>query len=184
MNCVYPRRIHSVVVLILVVLSLGSGCVTVSKPESVTSQVQDASKQLADQLAGNLATDKPLRVGIAPFALKNGASISVLQALQEALKNRLFLTKRFDVVEDTDMQKVLTQLKIEEQGEGMLQEDTIKRMGNLLAADAIIVGTVTRLSGSYLVDCRLVPITSGVVGSAAETTVTDKDKKGRLSLGL
>jgi len=140
--------------------------------------LQETTKSLAKQLAVNLKTDqKILRVGIVPLSPKNGGSLSIAEPLQSSLKNNLFLTKRFDVVEDDDMQKVLSEMRIQEQGEGILRSDTIHHMGELLGADAILVGKISYQFEStffmgynivYLIDYRLVPIKNGVVGSVAE----------------
>jgi len=145
------------------------GCDSLPLFKSTANQIQDASASIANQLAANLTTDQKLRVGIPPLSRTNGIADSLAQALHESLTNRLFLTKRFDVVEDDDMQKVLQELKIQEQGVGILREDTIHRMGELLGADAILVGTITKVDDyDYIIDCRLVPIKSGVVGSVGE----------------
>jgi TolB-like protein len=142
--------------------------------------IQNASKSLAKQLASNLTTDQKLRVGILPLDEKSGSTIEIADALQESLKTRLFLTKRFDVIEDDDMKKVLQELKVQEQGEGILKQETIQHVGEQLGADAIVVGKITvtehdtmfNFYNDYLIDYRLVPIKSGVVGSAGETMIS------------
>jgi len=150
-----------------------TGCAT-----SDMNVVQNASTILARQLAANLSTNQRLRVGIIPLSAQNGGNTSLATPLQESLKNKLFLTKRFDVVEDDDMQKVIKELNIQEQGEGILREDTIHHMGELLGADAIIVGKITYTyydnalmfgpKCDFLVDYHLVPVKSGVIGSVGE----------------
>ena len=144
---------------------------TQTPPISPARMIESASQTLANQLVSNLPADKKLRIGIVPFSDKSGQAGTLAQALQESLRNQLFLTKRFDVVEDTDMQKVLRELRIQEQGQGVLSQETIQRMGELLAAEAIVVGTITDLISDYGVNCRLVPIKSGVIASVATATV-------------
>lgn len=170
----WPRWIGILSILIGI-----CGCNSVAPFKSTANRIQDASESLASQLAVNLATDQKLRVGILPFRSgTNSVAIRLAQALQESLKNRLFLTKRFDVVEDDDMRKVLRELKIQEQGEGILRSDTIHHMGRLLGADAILVGTINDVDNSdYMINCRLIPIKSGVVESVGEAKIRIIDTK-------
>ena len=148
--------------------------------KSVPEQISDASLSIANQLATNLTTEQKLRVGILPFSQRANDAHTLTQAMEESLKNKLFLTRKFDIVEDDDMNKVLQELKLQEQGEGILRQDTIHRVGELLGVDAIVVGTLTKMNNSdvgsygftYMIYCRLVPIRSGVVGSVGEAYIS------------
>ena len=140
----------------LAVFISASGCAsTTRRSQPGATAIHDASGSLAQQLAANVATDRKLRVGVLPFSEKTSQTTALNSVLQESLKNRLFLSKRFDVVEDTDMQKALQELQVQEQGKDVLQSDTIHRVGELLATDAIVVGTITEFDDAYLVVCRL-----------------------------
>lgn len=175
---------------IMVILACLTSCQLPQRnPPSRAELLNIAAESLATQLSAKLATNQRLRVGFLPveeepltFSQDNQEGISVVyhrkvdrppgKVLQELLKTRLFATKRFDMIEDTDMVKVLDELRNQELKEAIFKPDTIHRVGALLGADAILVGTISSVgSHDFIITYRLVPVSSGVIKSAAEFTI-------------
>jgi hypothetical protein len=178
----YSRAWLSALVIFTILLAT-SGCQNIPILSRSTGQrIQDASESLAKQLAENRASNndnRPLLIGIQLFAENSDQSNTIAHALIESLKVDLFRTKRFEVVEDENMRKVLKAIELQESSRGVLTPETIyslndngtNRLANLPGVDAIVVGTISSVDSDYLISCRLVPLKRGVIGGSGRAMI-------------
>lgn len=146
--------------------------------------IEDASRDLAHQLGAEVPTDRKLRIAIVQLSDKTRQAGAMVEAFQESLRHELFLTRRFDIVTatsggsgkvlpDTDIDKLLNELRFQEQGADILKKDTTLSLdkSDLVAAEAMVVGQITDNGSDFRVFCRLVPFKGGLMTGSATATI-------------
>ncbi len=114
-----------------------------------------------------LASSPIKRVVVAPF-LFDGKVTALSQSLQENLITAL-LGKGIAVVERSQLEQVLAEQKLGYSG--LVQLDSAKRLGQLLGADAIVMGSLTDQGNEVDVNARLVALESGTGLSGAQARI-------------
>ena len=146
--------------------------------------IEDASRDLANQLVTDVSGEKKLRLAIVQISDKSRQAETLAEALQESLRHDLFRTKRFDIVTatssgtgkvlpDTDIDKLLNELRFQEQGADILKKDTTLSLdqSDLVAAEAMVVGQITDNGSDFRIFCRLIPFKGGLMAGSATTTI-------------
>ena len=124
---------------------------------------------LAEQLSRTLVVEKKQKIVVVEFQGLTENTIEIGRLISEELVARLFRTGRFSMVERHLLDKVLEEQKLGLSG--IIDENTAKKVGRLLGADAICTGTVTYLTRSVRVNARLISTETGVIFSAASAEV-------------
>lgn len=89
----------------------------------------------------------------------NNLPKSTAQAVSDLIRTEMFNTGLFRVVERAEMESIL-----KEQGfqlEGCTDTECAVQMGRLLSAHKILVGTVSKLGQSFIVNARIVDVEKG-----------------------
>ncbi len=89
--------------------------------------------------------------------------------MSEELITRLFLTNQFEVVERNLLNKILEEHELNMSG--LIDENTIKKLGRLLGVDAIASGSITDLGEYVKVNARLISTETGSVFSVASAKI-------------
>lgn len=112
-------------------------------------------------------------VAVAGFSYSDGHASSDGSVVAERLTTELIKQGNLKVVERREIEKVLGELKM--QISGTMDQDSARRLGRLLGADLLVVGTLTELPGKVLeVNARLASVETGEAVSAASGRV-EKD---------
>ncbi len=114
-----------------------------------------------------LARSPVKRLVVAPFTL-DGNVTSLGQGIQESLITAL-LSKGMKVVERSQLEQVLAEQKLGYSG--LVKLDSAKKLGELLGADSIVLGSLRDLGETVDVNARLVALESGTGLSAAQTRI-------------
>lgn len=114
------------------------------------------------------AQNKKMKIAVMDFKAGVGVNANEVEGLSDMLINTLFETKKFDIVERTQLNEVLKEQKL--QGELTVQQCV--RIGRILGVESVLIGTVNYLSGEYNVDVRAVDVESGEVVTTAGATKT------------
>lgn len=139
----------------------------------------DAMSKLASGLAERLRTgnsEGPLRVAVVAFTTPQGGACRPGDTAAEDLTTRLFETGKFDVIERSRLRQI-----IREQSMGtvdLMDPSTVARLGRLVGASGVVVGTFSRRSDRFLVNARIVLVESADVVSAAGALVRRSDTEG------
>jgi hypothetical protein len=160
---------------------------TTAAPNQVvrtSKAIEDASRDLANQLVTDVSGEKKLRLAIVQISDKSRQAGTFAEALQESLRHELFRTKRFDIVTatsagsgkvlpDTDIDKLLNELRFQEQGTDILKKDTTLSLdqSDLVAAEAMVIGQITDNGSDFRIFCRLVPFKGGLMAGSATATI-------------
>ena len=122
------------------------------------------------------AQNKKMKIAVMDFRAGVGVNAAEVEGLSDMLINTLFETKKFDIVERTQLYEVLKEQKL--QGELTVQQCV--QVGRILGVESILIGTVNFLAehknydgsetGEYNVDIRAVGVESGQVVTTAGAT--------------
>jgi TolB-like protein len=126
------------------------------------------------------AQDK-MKIAVMDFNSGVGVDVSMVNGLSDMLINSLFETRRFTIVERTQLNKA-----IQEQGfqKSNLSAGQIAKVGKILGVKFVLVGTVNfiatkrtteqvttgMISGEFNLDVRIVDVESGEIVSTAGVT--------------
>jgi curli biogenesis system outer membrane secretion channel CsgG len=90
--------------------------------------------------------------------------------VSERVTTELIRLGKLKVVERKEIEKVLRELKL--QMSGQIDQDSTKRLGKMLGADLLVIGTMTELPGKKLeLNARLAGVESGEAYSAVSGQV-------------
>jgi TolB-like protein len=101
-----------------------------------------------------------IKVAVLDFEGKN-MSQEDTEALTDLLRTELFNTGRFIVIERQKIQKIIEEQKF--QMTGLTDTDEAAQIGRLLNVKKIMIGTMTRLGGTHIINTRIVDVQSGQV---------------------
>jgi ankyrin repeat protein len=123
---------------------------------------------LAELLSGCDTAGKT--VAVADFSYADGRASSDGKVLAVRVASELIKLRRLKVVEREQLQKVLAELKL--QSSGAVDQASAKKLGRVLGADLLVVGSLDELPGELLeVNLRLADVESGQALSAASGQV-------------
>ena len=108
-----------------------------------------------------------LSIAVADFS---GADKELGRFLADTLLTDLTQSERLHMVERAEIGKALTELKL--QSTGLAEPQDVKKVGRLLGADRLIVGSYLVRDGQLLINARLLDVRTGRVtpGGAANVT--------------
>lgn len=137
------------------------GC-TADLLDQVGSQVEDLARQLSTDIEKNGVS----RVAILPlynFRYKKARPIG--NYLTEKLTISLYKTGSTTVVERTQLDKVMAEVRLT--NSGRFEDASVKRIGKLLGVDAVIMGSYTELGSRLLeVNSRIINVETGEIVGA------------------
>jgi formylglycine-generating enzyme required for sulfatase activity/TolB-like protein len=93
--------------------------------------------------------------------------------LAERLTTELVKSGQVEVIERSQLQKVMNELKLE--SSGMVDEATAKSIGRILGVEAIVTGTMAKTGSDIEIHSRLIRVADGLILSAvtaADATTT------------
>lgn len=129
---------------------------------------EDLSRQITETYS-DTATDHKPKIAVLEFSDLNGRVTDFGRLLSEELITRLFLTRKFDVVERLMLNKVIQEHKL--QMEGLVDPNSAKQLGMILGVDAIVSGTCAETGTGIRINARVVSTETGSVFAVASTTV-------------
>ena len=122
------------------------------------------------------AQDKKMKIAVMDFKAGVGVNADQVEGLSDMLINTLFETKKFNIVERSQLYEVLKEQNL--QGELTVQQCV--KVGRILGVESVLIGTVNFLAehknydgsmtGEYNVDIRAVSVESGEVMTTAGGT--------------
>lgn len=151
---------------------------SVTPPQTAdpANQIDDVARSLAGQLSNSVKTGAAApRIAVLPMNSKGNSlyALRLAETLPDALKAELFNMRKFQIVADHDMGRALTQLNTdaELQNLGYISKETIKRVGSLLNADAILHGSITGSVNKQRVLLELINVQTGQIDSVAQSLI-------------
>ncbi len=145
---------------------------TVRKQEAVESapELPQAIDKLAEQILKALPKGKA-KIAVAPFANLGPTALEkkLGQVVSELLVTRLSGNPDIIIIERGQIEQVLEELKLSMLG--LTESDNAEKVGKLLGAEAMIVGSVAEIGDKFAVTARHVNVGTGKVAFAKEVQV-------------
>lgn len=110
-----------------------------------------------------------LTIAVADFA---GADKELGRFLSETLLTTLNQSQKLNLVERTEIRQALTELKL--QSSGLVQPQQVKKLGSLVSADRLIVGSYLIREDTLLINARLLDVKSGRLAPGGAASVSGK----------
>ena len=136
--------------------------------------LEDGINDLAEQISGKIQKDSiprgsKLKIAVMELSDINGNVNDAGRLLAEELIMPLFLTKKFIVIERNLLNKVLKEHSL--QLTGIIDENTVKKLGKILGVDAVCSGTMTQVGDRYKINLRLISTETGAIIAAASSKI-------------
>ena len=124
--------------------------------------------------AADSAPSKIPMVAVMPFTGRS-LDADALETVSAALGSDLLNTGKFRVMERSQMQAILKEQNFQQSGACDGSECAVE-IGKLLSVDHMVVGTVGKVGGTYVVTTRLVSVQTGeVLKSVTKTSKAEVD---------
>lgn len=135
----------------------------------LSQTVDEGLTDLSNQITSGMSEGKKQKIAVVEFSDLEGRVTEFGKFLSEELITRLFISKKFNVVERQLLNKVLEEHKLNVTG--LVDESTAKQLGKILGVDAICSGTVTEFADHVRINARLISTESGEIFSVAATKI-------------
>jgi len=142
-------------------------------PASAQKVMADGIKDLATQIATNVAKEQKRKIAVLPFRELDGQPTVLGTYVSEELVTDLFTIGGLAIVERSMLDKLVGELRLGQTG--LIDPDTAKRLGKIAGVDAIVTGTITDLQTYVALNCRLIDAQTGNIFSAAQTKIVKDD---------
>jgi TolB-like protein len=160
--------------LLLAFLAALPAALYAAAPPGAAAKAESPASQELTGLAGMLSAgikDRPgIKLAVLSFPYTDEKASEGPVVVQERVTTLLAQNKDVTLIERGLMKKVMEELKLE--ASGAIDEDTVKKLGKLLGADAVVTGTINDLTdGRTEVNARVVETESGKILCAASSAV-------------
>ncbi len=126
--------------------------------------------KLADKLADGIKDRPAIKLAVMEFPYTGGKNSEGPVVIQERLTTALAQNKKITLVERGLLKKVMGELNL--QSSGTMDEETVKKLGKMLGADAVVAGTLNDLKETETeINARVVETETGKILAAASATV-------------
>jgi|GEM_PF-6136295 len=158
----YDYRLRKMIISLIIFLT------GISSSPALAEQLFDLTT-LGENLARTLKDLQIKTVAVAEFACIDGTQSTLGKLIAEEVTTGLFNAKNINIIERTMLEKILNEQKL--QLSGLTDQNTANRIGILLGADALIIGTWADMGETIRINARIVSVTSGNVSSAVAVSV-------------
>ncbi len=113
---------------------------------------------------------------LAVLNLNNGRDVSKSRSfmVSNILEAEIIKTKKYKILERTDMQFVLAEHKSEYSGLMNDEADRSLEIGKMISADRIIIGGVFKTKKNYIITVKMIDVRTGEVLKSENETATDE----------
>lgn len=112
------------------------------------------------------ATDKKLLVALNDLSPQGTLDVGTAQAISDRLRNELFNTGAFSVVERSQMQEILKEQGFQQSG-ACSTDACVVEMGQLLGVQLIIVGSIAKVGATFTINARMIDVSTGKIVQTA-----------------
>ena len=136
---------------------------------STELNLNEALSDLTSQIVNSMTEGAKKKVAVIEFSDLRGNVSEFGKYLAEELITRLFVTRKFEVIERRLLNKVLSEQKLSLSD--LIDPDSIVDLGKILGVDAIVSGTITDLGKSLKVNARIISTETGSVFAVAAAEI-------------
>jgi TolB-like protein len=85
----------------------------------------------------------------------------------EVLTTSFFKSEAFKIIEREQLQKILKELELTQSG--IIDTSNAKQIGKMVGANAIVIGSVTKIGNDMRLDARIIDVETGIILTAEKT---------------
>jgi len=127
-------------------------------------------EKLADKLTDGIKDRPAIKLAVLEFPYAGGKASDGPVIVQERLTTALVQNKKITLIERSLLKKVLGELNL--QASGAIDDETAKKLGKMLGADAVVTGTLNDLKETETeINARIVETETGKILAAASSAV-------------
>lgn len=141
----------------------------VYKAKLSANDLEAKLSSLTEQIVNSIEESRKTKIAVIEFSDLDGKINDFGKFLAEELITRLFLTKKFDVIERSLLNKVIEEHRLK--FTGLIDPETAKELGKILGVDAIATGTITDLVNNVKINSRLISTETGTVFAVAAVEI-------------
>lgn len=134
---------------------------------------EDGYQQLANEISAAGSSIQGKKIAIIPFSYADGRTGTSKDGsvISERLTIKMINMHRFEIIERSVLDKVMTELKL--QSSGMIDASSAQQLGKVLGVEAIVTGTLVETSGGQIeVNARLIKTETAQAIGASQVTLT------------
>lgn len=111
------------------------------------------------------------RLAVLEFKAESGVEATAARTVTELFITGMVRTGSYTIVDRANLQKVLTEQSVQQSG--CVDTECAVQIGQLVAANKILTGTLSRLGRKIFIHVRLIDVEKGLVELAAQSSATD-----------
>lgn len=132
---------------------------------SLDQRISELSQQISKEMTDN----NKKTIAIIEFSDLDGNVTNLGKYISEELITKLYLTKKFKVIERQLLNKIIAEQRLSLTG--MIDPNSAKKLGKVLGVDAIVSGTLTDLAQSLKVNARMLNTETGEIFAVASVEI-------------
>jgi len=107
----------------------------------------------------NVYSIEKIRIAIIDFEARGTINKEFGNSISSQLTTKLINSKKFIVVERSNIQEAMNELKLQNQDE--FDDSTASELGNLLGASSIVFGSISKIDALLLLNIKIIDVKSG-----------------------
>jgi TolB-like protein len=147
-----------------VILFSSYGCEATSRVQNASLTGEPKALSLTMKVQG-----EKIKIGIIEFqSLNEEAKKDILgKVFSEVLTTSFVNSEAFKIIEREQIEKVVKELQLTQSG--IIDTSSVKQIGKMVGADAILTGSVIKFGEDLRVDARIIDVESGIILNAEKT---------------
>lgn len=144
------------------------GMILTGSEISAAVLLENGIESLARKIAPKKSDTKDV-VAILPFVTLDGEASHFGKHIAEQLLTELYELKKLQIVTRAHIDQIMSEMKLG--ATGLLEDNTVKKLGKILGADLIGTGTYTNMGKTIELNARLIKTETGVVIGAGRVKI-------------
>lgn len=124
---------------------------------------------LARQISEDLTENRKRTIAVVEFSDLKGNVTNLGRFISEELITRLYLTKKFKVIERQQLNKIIAEQKLSLTG--VIDPESAQKLGRVLGVDSVVSGSISDLVKNLKINARLISTETGELFAAAAVEI-------------
>jgi TolB-like protein len=180
--CPRRKRIRFIVILVLLLLWLPGSLLAKDEESIVSLKLQSLCSKIIQSIETSL--EHKGRPTVAIIELENlgrhARDNRIGKIVSETLTTDFVRSGKFNVVEREQLSKVLKELQLNQTG--LVDENSAKTIGKMLAADSILCGSVSEVGKFFDINVRVIDVEKATITGAAVVEIKQDDFLNNMSI--
>jgi len=160
----------TIIIPILILLSFFSCFANISH---ANREFDEAIKTLSSRLKEkySLKEQKAMRIAVLPFVNDDGKKSKLGVAVANTLQEYMFAPEKYVLLERERVDSLIEEFSFN--NSGYVENVSYEKLGNLLGADVVVLGTLTHTNSQITINSRIVELQTGSILSIAHVNINE-----------